>query len=273
MCEWCAKHGAGKKWYENVRNYSDEMAEETKAFEFNDKWLILDSLGAAKEIRVMGHKIKSPLVGRYAFERLKKTIETPKPDFGQVVPLKDAREILKLANPIIRFACTCLKQNKGKTEYRCLAFGVCGDAFSRFPDFVPRGAEKLSTEEATAYVEDFQSKGYVTSVWCHPVPYVGAMCICDTKYCNGCIYRKVYGLKTFYIKSHYVAVVDLDKCTGCKDCVARCQFNAITYSPSYGRVFIDIGKCFGCGLCESSCPENAIKLSPRSDFPSLKNEW
>lgn len=32
MCDWCTKHGAGKKRYMNARNYSNELAYKRTAF-------------------------------------------------------------------------------------------------------------------------------------------------------------------------------------------------------------------------------------------------
>ncbi|MBI2847990.1 MAG: 4Fe-4S binding protein [Chloroflexi bacterium] len=64
----------------------------------------------------------------------------------------------------------------------------------------------------------------------------------------------------------YRAVGNTDVCEGCvKNCVPRCQFRAIKgqTDPSSGKVkaVVDLEKCIGCGQCVIGCPvEGAIKL-------------
>ena len=43
-------------------------------------------------------------------------------------------------------------------------------------------------------------------------------------------------------------------CLGCGDCVAQCQFGAITMNPVTGLPEVDEDKCGGCGSCAKACP-------------------
>ena len=58
--------------------------------------------------------------------------------------------------------------------------------------------------------------------------------------------------------SGYVCRVEVDLCAGCGDCVADCQFGAL--SLSNGTVALDGERCMGCGVCVSRCAHDALSL-------------
>ena len=49
-------------------------------------------------------------------------------------------------------------------------------------------------------------------------------------------------------------------CLGCGDCVAACQFGAISIDPATGIPVVDEEKCTSCGACVKACPRNIIEL-------------
>ena len=59
------------------------------------------------------------------------------------------------------------------------------------------------------------------------------------------------GLRTFSI--------DVDKCTGCTACAAKCPVNAI-YGTRLQPFFIVEDKCIGCGVCYDICKFSAINV-------------
>jgi len=64
-------------------------------------------------------------------------------------------------------------------------------------------------------------------------------------------------------KGGRVAQIDPDKCTQCGECIARCQFDAISED-----FVVDKIDCEGCGVCVHFCPEDAI------DFPQrICGKW
>lgn len=75
------------------------------------------------------------------------------------------------------------------------------------------------------------------------------------------------------LKSHYVAMVDYDKCNGCGICAQRCQWGALKFEVTSEKANIDLFKCFGCGLCQTGCPRGAIKLVRRETMPAIANVW
>ncbi|MBR4134497.1 MAG: RnfABCDGE type electron transport complex subunit B [Bacteroidales bacterium] len=43
-------------------------------------------------------------------------------------------------------------------------------------------------------------------------------------------------------------------CLGCGDCVAACQFGALSMDPVTGLPVVDETKCTACGACTKACP-------------------
>jgi len=54
------------------------------------------------------------------------------------------------------------------------------------------------------------------------------------------------------------AIVDVQKCTGCGDCVEACPLEAISLKDD--KAVIDEDNCTECGLCVDECPNDAIGL-------------
>ena len=56
-------------------------------------------------------------------------------------------------------------------------------------------------------------------------------------------------------------------CVGCGDCVAACQFGALSMDPQTGLPVVDESQCTACGACAKACPKGVIELrakGPRS---------
>ena len=49
-------------------------------------------------------------------------------------------------------------------------------------------------------------------------------------------------------------------CLGCGDCVAACQFGAISMDCETGLPVVDEEKCTACGACAKACPRRIIEL-------------
>jgi heterodisulfide reductase subunit A len=61
----------------------------------------------------------------------------------------------------------------------------------------------------------------------------------------------------------YVAIVDVDRCSGCGECVLACPYNAIELVEGHAQ--IEETACKGCGTCVGHCLSKAITLSHFTD--------
>jgi Fe-S-cluster-containing hydrogenase component 2 len=59
------------------------------------------------------------------------------------------------------------------------------------------------------------------------------------------------------------AVIDLEKCNGCKTCYYICPVLAIRMENKKASLIKE--KCMGCGNCEQRCPQYAITMVPLSE--------
>lgn len=62
----------------------------------------------------------------------------------------------------------------------------------------------------------------------------------------------------------YYSVVDEDKCSGCKVCVAVCPYNAIVMNER-DHAEVNPALCKGCGTCTAACGSGAIKSQHYTD--------
>ena len=54
------------------------------------------------------------------------------------------------------------------------------------------------------------------------------------------------------------ATVDVEKCTGCGECVDVCPVEAITLEDE--KAVIDQENCTDCAVCVAECPTEAISV-------------
>jgi heterodisulfide reductase subunit A len=55
------------------------------------------------------------------------------------------------------------------------------------------------------------------------------------------------------------AVVDPDRCSGCRICMTVCPYKAISYDAEKEVSVVNDVLCLGCGTCVAACPSGAIK--------------
>nr|MDO8080149.1 4Fe-4S dicluster domain-containing protein [Candidatus Freyarchaeota archaeon] len=272
MCDWCMEHGDGKKWYLNIKNYTKDFFGPLKEKGKTPAISHLEELYFQLAQIVMSWvNEKNPETAT----NLRKLAEERYQLYGlhQVVTLEEVNQILDIASPIAKYACPCERILRAKPEEkRCFSFGMSLDFVREWPDFFRGGVEFLSKEEARECMEKFDEQGFVHAVYIYKKPIVGGFCNCEAPSCYAIKISRERGWN-FYKRSHFVANIEDNKCIGCKKCISRCQFGAVSYSPTLNRAVIDPWKCFGCGVCRVACENDAIKLIPRENFPSLNNVW
>lgn len=78
---------------------------------------------------------------------------------------------------------------------------------------------------------------------------------CDVEEPNGHLFFKPSPLEVEEVTVK-IPVVDQTRCTGCRQCVDFCRFNALAYIKGELVVFEEI--CHSCGGCVLLCPEKAF---------------
>lgn len=277
MCEFCLKHGEGKKWYLRAENYSREMMQELNVHHRASMFTKGFNKKIAAGLRMLRIISKMPAVVKNAtmdlqFDHQKKS------HFGQVVPIEDVEAIFAMMNTVVRLPCVCRGFTKGERKRYCMGITIfplekSDEDYFRLafeePDL--QGLEYLRPEEATALMKEFESEALIHSVWTLPTPFVVGICNCDRESC-GAFKAMHYGARVMF-RAEYVAVVDPEKCIGCRACVERCQFDALYYNEESKKIMIDPKKCFGCGICREPCPKDAISLIDRREHIEAKDLW
>lgn len=274
MCEFCVRHGEGKKWYLQAKNYSSELLNEERlryTFDFTnhvEQW-------SARWAREADSALAEGPSSRAAF-LARRTEDFKREHFGQIVPLEDVERILEMTVSVVRFPCVCRSALLGRYDAR-YCYGITteyprlADFYRLYPDF-SSDLEILTGEDAGQEMRRHDSDGLVHSVWTLITPLIGVLCNCTGRDCLPLYWRSRLGLSLFF-KAEYVAKIDMDRCAGCRDCMRFCNFGAISYSASLERCIVNQLACYGCGLCRSACPNDCIALIDRNAIPVLANEW
>ena len=107
MCEFCAKHGDGGKWYFQAKNYSEDLASDLRRVRTTAKVMAYFQDGLAKDLsQVESSFPRLPQVGRQLLGSLISR-RYKKEHFGQVVPIEDVEAIFGMVNSIVRVPCVC----------------------------------------------------------------------------------------------------------------------------------------------------------------------
>lgn len=271
MCEFCISHGEGKKWYENMANYSRELFLRVNSDEGLKRFLLRFGRSMQENIpKAEKWQKRLPwiykLIAYPWFTRKQK-----QEHFGQIVPLEDIENVLDRVDTILRLPCICRKVATGIEKRYCYAVGMdTSHIIEETPDF--SDFDRISSAEAKTEIQNLDKEGMTHSVWTFNTPYIGAICNCD----QDCMaYRVQYRSQLAKVmwKGEYIAAIDPDQCNGCKLCRKQCLFDAIKYNPSTAKCSIEIGKCYSCGICRAVCPKGAITLVPRSNVQAAAQNW
>jgi ferredoxin len=281
MCEFCTKHGEGKKWYLQASNYADDLLSDVRRRKFirdffgHPEHLGRDSEQLAK-LRNAPPFIQRA-VKRMAVGRMKKV------HFGQVVPMEDVKAVFGFVNSIVRLPCICRHVSLGREARYCYGVsmgpggGSWGEIFRDLDGSFLSGPdtdqfEQLSADQAAQAFADHEKEGLCHSVWTFITPFVGGICNCDRADCMAMRATVTHDFKVMF-RAEYVAEVAADLCAGCRSCMRVCQFGALAYSAATKKAYVDQTACYGCGICRSACQTDAIALKPRAEVQAAANLW
>jgi len=194
----------------------------------------------------------------------------------EIFPYERATELLERAKSWGVRDCICRVQQKlvGKGCDRpienCLVFAPVEGAFDHSE--VDRA---LTKEESLRILHETEEDGLVHSTGNYRDGH-SYICNCCTCCCG--ILRSVaeFGVPTTAVRSDFYTVVDAEVCSGCGDCLERCQFEALTVPDDV--CVVDYSRCVGCGLCATVCATEALCLERRPEGevplpPADIKEW
>ena len=282
MCEFCHKHGEGKTWYLRAENYSEDLLSDLRRRGFIEEFFKNLPENYTSNVKQLAQLEKLPgFVKRAVRGRISNRMKAS--HFGQVVPIEDVEKIFEFITSIVRLPCVCRHITVGHEHRYCYGVSLAPDggemariirgidaAYLTGPDTA--GLEPLTKEQALAAFRDHEKHGLCHTVWTFRAPYIGGVCNCDRTDCLGLKMQLRARIPTLF-RAEYVAAVDPDLCTGCRECLRLCPFGALSHSPARSKVSIDDELCFGCGICRSACPQGALSLFERSAVPATRNLW
>ncbi len=266
MCDFCTKHGEGRIWYKNARNYGEDLLSDLVRRRYIENFLTsafdggFRTLGRLETI----YRKKGALPAAVKTAMIKKARAE---HFGQVLPIEEIGGVVSKSRTVVRMPCAC-RWNIGKKEERCcyaVSYGpepwyeaIDMSYFGKAPD---EGLEALAPEEAMAQMTAMEERGAIHTIWTMMTPFIGAICNCSPEDCLAMLTLFRTGVETME-RAEHVARVDESLCSGCGLCTEACHFNAID-SHRHGseqHAHIQRDKCFGCGLCRGACGSGAIAM-------------
>jgi Na+-translocating ferredoxin:NAD+ oxidoreductase subunit B len=182
------------------------------------------------------------------------------PQSGEVLPYMQAEQLIRQHTKFSVAPCVC-RQERGlvgdacdKPLETCLQMDGAADTYLRHG----LGRE-ITLEEALKLIEVADRSGLVLQ----PANSRDASFICCC--CGDCcgVLRNVrrHPQPASIVSSGYLAVSDDAICSGCGDCLGRCQMDAIDLDT--GVALVKMERCIGCGLCITTCSTGAMALKPR----------
>ncbi len=281
MCDFCHKHGEGKKWYLEAKNYAEDL------------------LSDLRRRKMIEHFFSQPERQKEGVDSLNRLDQAPgfvrraltwglvrrqqKYHYGQVVPIEEVERILDFVTSVVRVACICRQVTIGSEQRYCygVSMGPNGGELAQLirdidASFLTgpetKGLETLSNSEALEAMRDHEHEGLCHTVWTFITPFIGGICNCDRSDCLAMQSTVKHQFPVMF-RAEYVAYVSPDLCNGCRDCMRVCQFGAIGYSASNKKIEIDARRCYGCGICRTVCSTSAVSLLDRASVSAAARLW
>jgi electron transport complex protein RnfB len=181
-----------------------------------------------------------------------------------VFPFEEARQYIEEAEAITVSTCYCRHKQRlldRGCEYPdevCLQIGP-------FAEFVKeRGFGRAITKEEALKVLKKSADAGLVHTSSNTQERIDFICNCCTCCCGILKGVSHFNAPVRTISSNYEGSVDPDLCTGCGECVEKCQLDAIALTDDVADINVD--RCIGCGVCVYHCPPGAMTLISRKDF-------
>lgn len=279
MCQFCMRHGEGKRWYANASNYAMDLETDLRHRGFmvdfirnfeTSRRTINAGLGALRFVPRPAHG--------WLAQRTSTALQEY--HFGQPVPIEHCAQIFDIATNITRLPCVCRGAMKAgsNAESCCIVMTVnqSDDLLAEgFRDYAggpeAEGFEHLTKDQAVAYLRGAEERGLCHTAWTFITPFIAAICNCNLP--SGCMAMKIQltgGVRIMW-KGEDVIRLDQDLCTSCGRCGKQCPFGAIRAEER--RIRVDRTLCWGCGICRTTCQAGALTLERRSATADVATVW
>ncbi|HOU09912.1 MAG TPA: 4Fe-4S binding protein [Clostridiales bacterium] len=187
----------------------------------------------------------------------------------EVMPYENIVELVKRVKVGQIWPCSCKSFRKtadGVPRDTCMLISEVAsldDSVTKYPDtgFMPAG-------EVLAKLKECEDFGLIHQIMCVSAPagrkmYV--LCNCDNRGCVPMFLKVKYGIPMVKGSGFVCEQKELEKCTACGVCAARCQLGAIRMED--GKPVYDESRCLGCGLCVTTCPAGVRKMVRKPTEP------
>lgn len=268
MCEFCVRHGDGRRWYLRAENYAEELLHDARRAAYVRDFIPEVAANAGRWLRLLDRANRvSPGLTRLVTRSRSRRLQGV--HFGQVVPIEDVAAILRITGQVVRLPCVCRTVLEKKERAVCYLIAASPDALGlrellgRRDEAAPfvAGMVRETPEAALAQMTALEDEGAIHTVWTFITPFIGAICNCDPSGCLAVNFTR-RGLP-LYFPGEQKAAVDASRCVGCGACTEACQFAALALAAG-GGVAVDTTRCHGCGICRRRCPEGALSLAAAS---------
>ncbi len=147
---------------------------------------------------------------------------------------------------------------EGVPQHSCLLLGEAADYA------IDRGfGKRITREEAQEIVLLSEKAGLMHNVGNYTDRAL-FVCNCCRCCCEFLATAKRTQNNTMLEYANFVLAVDKDSCSGCGDCIDRCQMDALSL---VGEVIsVNEKMCFGCGNCIAACPTESLSMVRRASI-------
>ncbi|NHJ49494.1 MAG: 4Fe-4S dicluster domain-containing protein [Asgard group archaeon] len=158
-----------------------------------------------------------------------------------------------IVNCICRQSNDLLKSPCQMTDRREVCMSVGDSAYM----YIENGwGKEITKEEALNYLKQNEKEGLIFQIGnTQEFDFVCSCCHCC---CGDIGHLRKMPNPAELTSSNYLAEINEELCTGCGNCIDRCQMDAITMDNDLS--VINQKRCIGCGNCILDCPADAIAL-------------
>lgn len=196
-------------------------------------------------------------------------IEAAIPAVHDIMRYDDVREyVSNMDGPIVVLECICRKKSGMMGEpckqtdriETCMTFGDLAGMLIRFGN-----GREVTRDEALEILRENQKEGLVLQAYNMQHPEI--ICSCCGCCCGMLSIQKMLPNPRIFTSSSFHAVIDAEKCRGCRLCEKKCQVDALSFDKKKKKVTVSGKRCIGCGNCVPVCRTGAISLHKKPDAP------